>query len=262
VRKSWGQFKPPIGTQLETGDPLSNRLVAALLWDAAGSGCNAVNNVIGTTYNEDSSYTWNVTPYGAGRAITAAHYGQNGEKHALPRGVDRGLPFTLAGILMNDSAGGNTLLSCNMATQSNGPKIEANGDVFYLNNGGSYHVDTTGFTVIGKYYVIHAVMGGPDANYALYINGILIDTAATASPGSAVYTEINVMAGESNADLSRVSAVAGAWVWDRALRPAEIARHAVDPWAMFAPRRTLEWFGTTEAAPTANRRRRFLTAAG
>jgi hypothetical protein len=108
------------------------------------------------------------------------------------------------------------------------------------------------------WYTMSLVVG-PTTNH-LFLDGALVKSQGNVPSASFITTATWI--GARNGSYPFHGEIAWIAHHERMLTISDVGEFHNAPFSVFAPPRTLVWFGEASAAPTGNRRRRFLTAAG
>lgn len=226
--------KPPLGVQLDRSHPLGSQVVA--LWDFAEvapdtlfvpfqerlSGRRAAYN----TGNNDNAW-FTLTPYGAAwRTVTG---GQQIDAN-VPlswRGHDR---VTIhARVYVGDA--GNSIFFEADGGPSGSLSFRVNANQIQLVKPGVGAVATDTYTMTaGAYYWVGLSYDGTVGQF--FVNGASTSSFSNAQTWLSGFPTATWGPNET---LITPNALVELWVWDRALGPTDIAAHAADPYAPFAP---------------------------
>jgi hypothetical protein len=260
LRRHSGQHKPIMGTPINFGNPLAYSLVCAqFMNEGAGIPGNAV--MPASALSTTGTHAWENSPYGPAFSCS----GSNGA--AVPaRGLASSAVWTIAALARWTGTATNQYMFGWAYEIDNGNLgsllVEGANIAFVLRDQGGSIVVPTGSTTVndGQYRWFFATNSGSVLN--LYAGRTF---QATATPPGGSYSHRHAGTGglyRGSWVAHFTGTVAAGLIFDRALTTGEMGSIIDDPWSLFAPPRSFAVFGQPGAAPTANRRRRFLMAAG
>ena len=240
-RKSnpWGKTKPPVGSQVDWGDPINSQLfLCYLLGEGAGLLTRDIaNNSVGVGAEGNFSpgtfgSAW-VQPTSGSPCIT----GPSNVQLQLPtRAVTLAAHIIIGkqgaeqGILkLSENSGGYNMLYLD---GNSPPKVG-----FVITTGGSpTNVVSTGGYAIGGVLMVVGVYNG--SNMTLYVNGV--SNASAAKTGSITYNTQPIRIGSEEGRYYFGGIINYAYSWRRALTASEVAKLYSAPFAgILASRRRI-----------------------
>lgn len=229
-KRPWGSIKPPVGSVVDWGDPISAGLVGCWLFNEGGG--TIVNNIgtgglrnTGTfsTANAILDTTWTTGKYGKSLNHTSAHT-QNGI--LLRSGIVTGTTFTYVGWAYVTAVTGGLYNNLFTSTSSSGLWITNGKMTFFY---GADHLNSTATTANTWTMFAVTVQGG---NVTFYFNG-KADGTATGAPS---FTADGMLCDSSAAE-QLVGGMSHCRFYNRALQAGEIQRLYLEPFAGIIPNR-------------------------
>ncbi len=268
--RAWAGTKPPPGVQLNTGHPLATALVGAWLFNE-GAGPSTRNLVapvgVGTLTNGPS---W--SPQGGG-GLSFAVASDQSVNAGNPAALQITGSITVAThyrLRTGPPTNGYMLVAKDKDTGGRAYTLDVSPTVawgarFYINGGsgdGTTNIALEGVTAAaGDERAVAGVYDVSIPLVRLYVNGVAKNTSV-ATDASIPTATANVLFGRR--EYSGFEAPLDGWlryvyIWQRALKPAEIAQVAADPYVLVVPPRRRLWTQVAAVAATTVQRRTSIT---
>jgi hypothetical protein len=238
-RGGWGHAKPPAGTAIDWGNPLTAGLIRSWLVNEAGGKMlsDGAKNYPSYLTTVTTAPAWRPGLRGMGVSFTDL------ASYAQPTGpVVNTAKVTIEALVRYDSSPGGSQTPRDLIGFVDGHGSGTQDKVLSIYRDGeprAFAYDGANRDIFGSAQIAigtttHLVMTADGTNLTLYRNGVQVAQVACGDTYTS-YTQPNIVIGALSGSSGSTVTIFVARVWTRALRPGEIMTLAADPFCIYAP---------------------------
>ena len=251
IRNAWPRLqKPPLGTPLDPGAPLSRGLVwFAPLWEAGGTTCCDLVSGTNPALVSGTPWTWSGSPWlGCGLGLTSSTYGASatvpgyfGGASSTPVNLNNPITFVL-GVRWNGTNpsgiapifGYSESNSSDMAVKQLRLATTSGGVMVHYASSNTSVVANLAANVDTVLVVTLTAANGTATGWVNGVQGSTSGAVTSASVGSTTQIGFGRLTGGTTTGACNCTVCFGA-IYNRALSAGEIAAWSANPWGIFAP---------------------------
>ena len=236
----WGQTKPPLGSRIDWGNPLSAGLAGLWLLNE-NNGDTTTDLVSGIGLSVNSGGGWGETVDGGGLLCKATNSGAYNASPPASLKIPNAVSVMWRGVISSTSSlsycpivGMNAALTDTSPYYNYGLYYSSAGHFSVYGSGAGSAIQVSFVPNVGQIYTVVGTVSGTSAS--LYVSDSPVVTGgvvAIPSYGTSCNFQIGYYPGVTTRNTSGITTAAA--VWNRVLSAAEVAALDTDPYSLIAP---------------------------